>query len=186
MIAVAKAVNKILEVICVFIFAVLVLTTTWQVFSRLVLHSPVTWSEELAKISFVWLSFLGAAYVYGKRGHMAVEYLARKLPEKGERGVAIFTHVVALIFAVVGLIWGGWNGAMNAWTQNLTALPVNIGSVYLVMPIAGVAIALYALFYIVEIAAGNVSPYPIAEADLAEEEGREAAAAAAKSTQEGV
>ena len=181
--AVFNGLNRILQVLSAILFTLLVLATTWQVFSRLVLNSPVTWSEELAKMLFVWLSFLGAALVYGERGHMAVEYVARKFDEKKERGFAIWTHVVSLVFALIALVWGGWNAAMNAWSQNLTALPINIGSVYLVMPIAGVAIALYAIYHIIEISAGRESNYPIPEAELAAAEGEKMAQEAEKDLQ---
>lgn len=77
-----KGLTRLTSWLCIILFALLVVTTVWQVFSRLVLHSPVTWSEELAKILFVWLSFLGASLVYGERGHMAVEILARRFSEK--------------------------------------------------------------------------------------------------------
>lgn len=175
--------NRILQVISAILFALLVLATTWQVFSRLVLNSPVTWSEELAKMLFVWLSFLGAALVYGERGHMAVEYLARKFADATERKIAIFTHVIAFIFAALVFVWGGWNAAMNAWSQNLTGLPVNIGSVYLVIPLAGVAICLYAIYHIIEISAGRESNYPVPEAEKAAEEGEKMAAEADKDIQ---
>ncbi|VEI13440.1 TRAP transporter small permease [Trueperella bialowiezensis] len=183
MTTVYNGLNRFLQILCIILFTLLVLATTWQVFSRLVLHSPVTWSEELAKMLFVWLSFLGSALVYGERGHMAVEFVARKFDDSKERGFAIFTHVVSFIFAVMTLVWGGWNAAMNAWSQNLTALPVNIGSVYLVMPIAGVAIALYAVYHIIEISAGRETNYPVPEAELAAEEGEKMAADAEKEAQ---
>lgn len=178
--AVFNGLNTTLKALSALFFTLLVLATTWQVFSRLVLNSPVTWSEELAKMLFVWLSFLGAALVYGERGHMAVEFLARQFDDRKERFFAIWTHVVSLIFAVFVLVWGGWNAAMNAWSQNLTALPINIGSVYLVMPIAGVAIVLYAIYHIIEISAGRESNYPIPESEVAAAEGEKMAQEAEK------
>lgn len=165
-----KFTTTALGALCIALFAALVLATTWQVFSRLVLHAPVTWSEELAKMLFVWLSFLGLALVYGERGHMAVEFLTRKCGERGEKVFAIWTHFASLLLGAIALLWGGWNAAMNAWSQNLTALPVNMGSVYLVMPISGVAVVLYAIYHMVEIAAGRESTYPIPEAEPALEE----------------
>ncbi|KTF03543.1 MULTISPECIES: TRAP transporter small permease [Trueperella] len=162
--------TKFLGWLCIILFVGLVFSTTWQVFSRLVLSSPVTWSEELAKMLFVWLSFLGLAFVYGERGHMAVEFLVLRAPERTQKAFAIWTHVASLILGATALVWGGWNAAMNAWSQNLTALPVNIGSVYLVLPISGLAIVLYALYHIVEIAAGRESNFPIPEAEMALED----------------
>jgi len=178
--AVFNGLNTTLKALSALFFTLLVLATTWQVFSRLVLNSPVTWSEELAKMLFVWLSFLGSALVYGERGHMAVEFLARQFDDRKERFFAIWTHVVSLIFAVFVLVWGGANAAINAWSQNLTALPVNIGSVYLVMPIAGVAIVLYAIYHIIEISAGRESNYPIPESEVAAAEGEKMAQEAEK------
>ncbi|XCB30646.1 TRAP transporter small permease [Arcanobacterium hippocoleae] len=137
-------------------------------FSRLILNSPVTWSEELAKILFVWLSFLGLAYVYGERGHMAVEFLAHKFPARHERIFALWTHLAALLLAAVVFIWGGVNAAINAWSQNLTALPLTIGLVYLVIPISGTAIALYAIYHLIEIGTGKEANYPVPEAEAAQ------------------
>ncbi|MDR6940029.1 TRAP transporter small permease [Arcanobacterium hippocoleae] len=159
-----QATDRVLGFLCIILFSLLVFTTTWQVFSRLILNSPVTWSEELAKILFVWLSFLGLAYVYGERGHMAVEFLARKFSAKLERALALWTHLIAFVLAIVVFIWGGLNAAINAWSQNLTALPVTIGSAYLVIPISGVAIALYAIYHLIEIATGKETNYPIPDA----------------------
>lgn len=160
-------ITRVLGAVCAVLFAVLVLTTTWQVFSRLILNSPVTWSEELAKMVFVWLSFLGLGYVYGERGHMAVEFLARRFSPAKERVFALWTHAVAFAFAVVVLVWGGVRASANAWSQNLTALPVSIGAVYLVLPISGVAIAIYAVYHFLEIAAGRESNYPVPESEAA-------------------
>lgn len=166
---------KALAVVCAALFTILVLTTVWQVFSRLVLNSPVTWSEELAKVVFVWLSFLGASLVYGSRGHMAVEMLARRFPDKGERFFGIWTHVVGLFFGLFVMVYGGFKAALNAWTQNLTALPLNIGSIYLVIPLAGVCISLFALNYIKEISRHETSAFPVPEAELEAAKGQEIA-----------
>lgn len=40
--AVFNGLNRILQVLSAILFTLLVLATTWQVFSRLVLNSPVT------------------------------------------------------------------------------------------------------------------------------------------------
>src|SRR5699024_11755310 len=55
----ALPISKALGLASIVLFAVLVCVTAWQVFSRQVLHSPSTWSEELSKLLFVWLSFAG-------------------------------------------------------------------------------------------------------------------------------
>jgi len=51
----------------------------------------------------------------------------------------------------VVLVWGGWRAAMGGWNQNLTALPTTIGPMYLVMPITGVIITLYAIYHVIAV-----------------------------------
>ena len=160
--------KTILAAVSVTLFTVLVATTTWQVVSRQILNEPSTWSEELARLLFVWLSFLGSAFLFGERGHIAVDFLARKLPFAGQRVAQIFVQAMVLLFALVGLVWGGYLAASIAWEQNLTALPVTIGWVYLVIPIAGVFIAIFALMDIVGLSLGETDPYPEIEDPVAE------------------
>ncbi|MDI9588267.1 MAG: TRAP transporter small permease [Acidobacteriota bacterium] len=145
------------------IFAVLVVTTVWQVFTRQVLHSPSTWSEEFAKICFVWLSFLGAAFVFGERGHIAVDFLARKAPMTVQKTLQTLVQLTIIAFAVFGMVWGGVRAASIAWNQNLTALPLSIGWVYTVIPLAGVAIALFAVVDMIAVLKGDEEPYPDTE-----------------------
>ena len=145
--------------ICIFFFALLVFITVWQVFARQVLNSPSTWSEELAKITFVWLSFLGAVYVLGERGHIAVDFAVRKTPIALQKITAIIVELTTFFFAIVALLIGGYYASSIAWGQNLTALPLSIGWVYLVMPISGVLMALFSIIDVIEIMRGQLSPY---------------------------
>lgn len=163
---VKNIVSRVFGWASVIIFAVLVCTTVWQVFTRQVLNSPSTWSEEFAKICFVWLSFLGAAFVFGERGHIAVDFLARQAPLGIQRVFATLVQVSILIFAALGMVWGGMRAASIAWNQNLTALPFTIGWVYIVIPIAGIAIAFFSVIDLINVLKGDEPPYPdIDEAD---------------------
>lgn len=158
-----KVLQSILAVFSVTIFAVLVATTSWQVFTRQVLNEPSTWSEELAKILFVWLAFLGSAFLFGERGHIAVDFLVRQFPAPGQRAMQIFAQLMVLAFACFALIWGGILAASIAWNQNLTALPFAIGWVYLVVPISGVFIAIFSVMDVIDLVRGTVEPYPEVE-----------------------
>ncbi|WP_454083330.1 TRAP transporter small permease [Georgenia sp. Marseille-Q6866] len=154
-----KVLDRILYWITVVLFALLVVIVVWQVFSRQVLGDPSTWTEEGARLTFVWLGLFAAAFVFGERGHIAVEFVARKLPVKGEQVLAVLVQLVVLAFAVIVLVWGGWRAADNAWLQNLSALPFTLGQMYLALPISGVLIAFYSLYYIQGLVRGTHSPY---------------------------
>lgn len=141
---VKKLLDRALAAACVVLFSVLVLTVTWQVFSRQVLGEPSSWSEELATYVFVWLGMFGAALVFSERGHIAVDLLVRRFPAGARRAAAVVVQLCVITFAVLALIWGGSRMTALTWDQTLTALPVTEGPFQLVMPVTGVLVVYYA------------------------------------------
>ena len=164
--AVKNGLDRVLMLACVVLFAVLVIDVAWQVFARQVLDQPSGWSEELAKYLFIWLGLFGAALVFGERGHIAVDFAARKLPQVGQRVVAVVVQLAILTFTGMTLIWGGIRVANLAWAQNLTGLPVNVGPLYLALPISGVLIAFYTIYHLVRILNGAERAVEDAEPDV--------------------
>lgn len=170
---VKKVIDRALAVVAVMLFATLVVIVVWQVFTRQVIGSPATWTEEAARQVFVWVGLISAALVFGERGHIAVEFVVRRFPRRVEVLIAILVQLVILAFAVVVLVWGGWQAAQNAWTQGLSALPFTVGQMYLALPVSGVLTAFYSLYYLIEIATGRADPYPVVEDPMAEQIARE-------------
>lgn len=78
-----KRIDKVLEIVLVIIMSTLVLDVLWQVFSRYVLASPSSFTDELAGFLLIWVGLLGAAYVAGKNEHLAIDLLLQK--KKGKR-----------------------------------------------------------------------------------------------------
>ncbi len=153
--SIKKASDKFLAAVCVILFAVLVATVVWQVFSRQVLNSPSAWTSELAQYLFVWLGLFGATLVFAERGHIAVDFLVRKFPARVEKGTALFVQAAIIAFASLILVWGGYRVAEQSWSQALSGLPVTVGPLYLVMPITGILIIFYAVYHIVAILKGD-------------------------------
>ena len=164
--AALNVLDRVLTWGCVALFALLVIDVAWQVFARQVLDQPSGWSEELAKYLFIWLGLFGAALVFGERGHIAVDVAVRKLPRGAQVVLMVIVQLAILTFAVLSLIWGGLSVVELAWTQNLTGLPVNVGPLYLALPISGVLIAFYTVYHLVRILAGVERPVEDAEPDV--------------------
>lgn len=149
--ALKNGLDTFLKWASVVLFALLVVIVVWQVFTRQVIGSPATWTEEAARYTFVWLGFFAAALVFSERGHIAVDFVVRLLPDPVQRGIAVLVQLAIITFAWIVLVYGGWRASQGAWNQNLTALPATVGQMYLVMPIAGVLIIVYALYHVVAV-----------------------------------
>ena len=68
------------------VFASLVLLA--GVVFRYALHSPLTWSDELASMVFVWLSMMGSVVASGRVQHMRMSGLVSRLPPRLRDAVA--------------------------------------------------------------------------------------------------
>uniref|UniRef100_UPI00405720B1 TRAP transporter small permease n=1 Tax=Agathobacter sp. TaxID=2021311 RepID=UPI00405720B1 len=159
--------NKVLNVLAGVSFLAMVALTCWQVFTRYILGSPSSWSEELVSYLFAWMSLFGATLVVGERGHMNIPILIEKLNMGARKALAIFAEVIACLFAIVILIYGGVQITTLAMGQMTSSLGVPVGVFYVVMPISGVLMVIYTALNIADIMQGNVSPDSVSEADQA-------------------
>lgn len=133
-------------------FIVMVALTCWQVFTRYVLKNPSTWSEELVSYMFAWMSLLGASIVTSESGHMNIPVLVDRLNPQMRSYMRILHELIALLFSLAILVYGGWQISRLAMGQMTSSLGVPVGIFYFVMPLCGVLNIIYTIINIAEIA----------------------------------
>jgi len=95
------------------------------------------WSDELARIIFIYIVFLGIAIAYRHREHIVIELLLIVLPERVRRVLAIPIHalVAALMLSIgvasLGIIFGKLGQALTPGLQiprayMYVAIPVGV------------------------------------------------------------
>jgi TRAP-type C4-dicarboxylate transport system permease small subunit len=157
---VRRVIDRVLGVLCIVAFAGLVVIVAWQVFTREVLNNSAPWTQEAAQYTFVVLAVLAAAYVFSERGHIAVEILIEKLPARVQTVMGIVIELIVMFFIILTFIIGGFRVAENAWNQDISTLPLSVGQVFLVLPIAGIIIIFYSVAHVIGILAGVEKPVP--------------------------
>ena len=140
-----RLVDLVLSAILVAIMAALVLDVLWQVFTRFLLNNPSSYTEELARYLMIWVGLLGAGYAAGKKLHLAVDLLPRKLTGNRERALGLVIQMLTLLFALSILVGGG---SRLVWTmlylgQTSAGLQIPLGYVYLVVPLSGLVMTFY-------------------------------------------
>ncbi|GAB1359158.1 hypothetical protein MASR1M31_09390 [Porphyromonadaceae bacterium] len=68
-----KSIDKVLGILLIVLMSVLIIDVMWQVISRYVLANPSSFTDEVAGYLLVWVGLLGAAYVAGKKDHLAID-----------------------------------------------------------------------------------------------------------------
>ena len=133
-------------------FIVMVALTCWQVFTRYVLKNPSTWSEELVSYLFAWMSLMGASIVTSESGHMNIPVLVDRLNPQMRSYMRILHELIALLFSIAILVYGGWQISRLAMGQMTSSLGVPVGIFYFVIPLCGVLNIIYTIINIAEIA----------------------------------
>jgi TRAP-type C4-dicarboxylate transport system permease small subunit len=146
-----EIIDKILERFLIFIMSVLVIDVLWQVLSRYILASPSSFTDELAGFLLIWVGVLGAAYVTGKKEHLAIDLLIQKSsPEKQVKLLFLVNAFIALFALFVMVIGGAWL-VITRFQFNVSSAALNLplGIVYCVLPISGMLMLYYSIFFMI-------------------------------------
>lgn len=139
--------DSLFEYLGLAFLSVMVLIVTWQVFSRYVLNTTPRWSEEITLVLMVWISFIGIAIGVRERLHIALEILARRLPEYVQvwlqRAISILTFLFGL-----ALITQGWQFIEVAHFSTMPATGLPSSVLYAMVPISGIAVCIYTLLQV--------------------------------------
>lgn len=140
-----KKIDFILSKLLIIIMAVMVINVLWQVFTRFVIGTPSSFTDELARYLMIWVGILGAAYVSGRNMHVAIDVLPAKAGSKTQRKLKILVYLLIILFALCAMVIGGFNLVFLSYKlgQQSPALQIPLALVYLVIPISGLLIIFY-------------------------------------------
>lgn len=143
-------IDRILFFLLFIIVVAILFCVTLQVFSRYLLNAPATFTEELVRFLLIWLGLLGGAYTFGVKGHIALTLLLDKFSLKIKNILNIFIDIIVLFLALFVLIIGGMKLISITHNQLSSVLVIPMWWVYSCMPISGVIIIFYQIYYIIK------------------------------------
>lgn len=144
-------IDTVIKIMCIVLFAFMVVIGTYQILVRYIFNSPSTVSEELLTYSFTWMSLFAAAYVFGKRDHMRMGFLADKLSADRLRVLNIVIEAVTILFSLIVMVYGGISITKLSMTQKTASLGIPMGYIYIIIPVTGVIIAVYGVLNIIDL-----------------------------------
>ena len=150
-----KYMNKVLAACCAVLLTFMTFLVLWQVFTRYVLNSPAAFTEELVKYSLIWTGFIGAAYAFSTREHMALTLVRDKLTGRPHQILVIFIDALILLLAILIITIGGYKLAVSARAEFSALLGVPRTLVYSIAPISGIFIIIAQIINLYEDITGN-------------------------------
>jgi len=137
----------------VILMSVLVVDVLWQVASRYILSSPSSFTDELAGFLLIWVGVLGAAYVAGRKEHLAIDILIQRSSPARQRMLLYIIYSLIFLFALSVMVTGGVVLMYTRFVLQVksAALELPLGYVYSVLPVSGLIIMYYEVVHILQL-----------------------------------
>jgi TRAP-type C4-dicarboxylate transport system permease small subunit len=138
---ISNNINRCAEVAVFVIISAMAVAVLIEVIFRYLLLLPLFWTEEFARYCLVWSSLLAAGIALKRGQHIAVAFVAERLPERIRMAAALWGDIlVAALLAVI--LWGGIYLVTLARHQLSPAMRLSMSLPYMAIP-TGSAIMLF-------------------------------------------
>ncbi|HUM17451.1 MAG TPA: TRAP transporter small permease [Candidatus Nitrosotalea sp.] len=134
----------IIDWICLGLMVALVVDVFLGVFSRYVLHATFQWYDEVARLCFVWMVFLGAAVAVRRGAHFRLHLLIDRFGPRLRRATELAVGLLVLVFGLI-LVAGGIAMYPVARRQVTDSLELSMLWFHGALPVGGALMVLYSL-----------------------------------------
>ena len=121
-----RALAWITEVPAALLVALEMVVLLAGVVARYVFDAPLTWSDELASILFLWLAMLGAVIALRRSEHMRLTTVVNRLGPRVRPWIELFARLVVIGF-VLEIVWPAYEYFDSQWDIRTPALEIRDG-----------------------------------------------------------
>ncbi|TNH08466.1 TRAP transporter small permease [Testudinibacter sp. TR-2022] len=144
-----KPIDLFISSFSIVVMALLVICVSWQVFSRYVLQTPSTVTDEIARFSMIWVGLLGAAYTVGVQRHLSIDLFTHNLSGKKKQLSNIVINIFIFLFALSVMVYGGGTLVSKVYAsgQISPSMQLPMAYVYIALPLSGILMMFYSLLF---------------------------------------
>ena len=147
--AAERGVSGVIRWLIIVLMLGMTVTVFVQIVFRYVFNAPLDWSEEIARFSFVWVSFFGASALMRVREHINVTVFTDNFPPR-VRALAIFLANLCALICIYFFLVGGLALTYNEWRQLAPTTQIQMGWVYVAIPISAGLMGIWVLIQTVD------------------------------------
>ena len=140
--------------VCLGLMVVLVADVFLGVWSRYVLQATFQWYDEVARLCFVWMVFLGAASAVRRGAHFRLHLLIDRFGPRLRRANDLLVGLLVVVFGGV-LVAGGVAMWPVARRQVTDSLELSMLWFYGALPVGGALMILFSLPHLWRLARGR-------------------------------
>ena len=134
---------RLLKVLLTLLMALMIVPVALQILSRYTGIVPrYIWTEEVARFCFVWIIMIGSMIAVRDETHFDVDLLPHPETRRQEGISNLVVHAAMMLMALV-FAWYGYDFARFGFIQTSEMSGINMLSIYISFPVAGVTWALF-------------------------------------------
>lgn len=124
-------IEKVEEYFITYLLIIMSTVIFLQIIMRYIFNNSLTWSEEFAVLTMMWMTWIGSSYGVKKNIHLRVTVFVDMLPEKYRVAAYIVIDAVWMLFSVVMIVMGTRMVKMSYLGQRMSpALDVPMYLIY--------------------------------------------------------
>lgn len=127
---------KLLSFLCMLTIAGLTLIVFMQVASRMMKIS-LPWTEELARLLVIWLTFLGSSLAIQQKMHLSVNYFVNLAAKKFRILIGLLVYSLMIVLFSIFVVYG-FKLTMASMNSTSSALQWPMGIFYVVIPLSSI------------------------------------------------
>jgi TRAP-type C4-dicarboxylate transport system permease small subunit len=134
-------IDRIVEAFVAMVMAIMVLTVFGSVIFRYVLSSPLGWSEEVSRVTLVWVTLAGSYLAYRRGSHMRMSAMVDTLHPQLRTVLVLIGRILTALFLTV-LIQQGYLFAQRFVKTRTEGLGISASYYYAILPVGGILLFL--------------------------------------------
>jgi TRAP-type C4-dicarboxylate transport system permease small subunit len=137
-----SALDRVLRGLLALLLGALTVCVFLQVLVRFVFRYPLPWTEEVARLAFVYAIFVGATLAVRAQDHIAVDFMLALLPPGPRRAVRMLGTALVGVFLAY-MTWQGIEFVRVTGIQMTPVLQIPFRYLYAIIPLSGALMLLY-------------------------------------------
>ena len=127
-----KGIQRAFEIACGLVLVLFTFLVLYSVFTRYLFNNPPIWGEDVPKLLFVWLSFVGGALAYMLGYNIRMMTLVERFPKPVATAVELVMRTITL--GMLGtIVW--YSLPILELAFNKTVLSTGISDVWTYLPL---------------------------------------------------
>ena len=145
---------SLLEAVAMILLGGLVLVIAYSVLAREAFRLSTPWAEEVATSLLVWTVMLGAASAWGRRLHITIDFLLRRIPLGPRVWLSVAIELGSLLLFWV-ILRGSYAMLFASANTRTSALGISFTWLYLGLLVGTVAMILFSLLHLWRLLTGG-------------------------------